>query len=217
MTANNPISASLPTLRRLPRYIHVLRRLKSNNVEYVSATVIAKELGIEPIQVRKDLSVTGIVGKPKIGFELDDLVAAIVDFLNWNNQEDAFLIGVGALGKAIIGYDNFKSYGLNIIAAFDNNKSLIGKNVHGIEVLSISELSSLVKRMKVNLAVITTPNSAAQEVADEVVNAGVKAIWNFSPASLRVPDDVIVESVHLSQSLAILTHKLSKKLNEQVE
>lgn len=121
MTDQQITSASLPTLRRLPRYIHVLKKLKKEDVKYVSATLIAKELGIESIQLRKDLSITGVVGKPKIGFNLDKLLTAIVNFLNWNNKEDAFLIGVGALGEAIIGYENFRNYGLNIVAAFDIN------------------------------------------------------------------------------------------------
>ena len=208
-------SASLPTLRRLPRYIHVLKRLKLKNIEYVSATTIAGELEIESIQVRKDLSVTGIVGKPKIGFELDELIISIQEFLNWNKQEDAYLIGAGGLGKAIVSYENFKNYGLNIVAIFDNNKKKIGKKINGLEVLPLDKLYDLGESKNVKIGVITTPASAAQEVCDKLIINGVKAIWNFSPVSLKAPKDIIIESVHLSQSLAVLTHKLSMKVIEK--
>lgn len=208
-------SASLPTLRRLPRYIHVLKRLKLKNTEYVSATTIAEELEIESIQVRKDLSVTGIVGKPKIGFELDELIISIQEFLNWNKQEDAYLIGVGGLGKAIVSYENFKNYGLNIVAVFDNNKKKIGKKINGLEILPLDKLYDFGERKNVKIGVITTPASAAQEVCDKLIINGVKAIWNFSPVSLKAPKDIIIESVHLSQSLAVLTHKLSMKVIEK--
>lgn len=215
MTEEHLVVASLPTLRRLPRYAHVLKKLKKQNVEHVSATLIARELGIEPIQVRKDLSVTKIVGKPKIGFNLDELLTEIGNYLNWNNKEDAVLVGVGALGEAIIGYENFKNYGLNIIAVFDNNEKKIGENIHGFKIQSISELHKLVKRRHVNIAIITTPGEVAQEYCDNLVKVGIKAIWNFSPTSLKVSDNVVIESVHLSQSLAILTHKLARKLEEK--
>ena len=182
------VSAPVPTLRRLPKYIHLLKRMKAENIEYVSATTIAEELGLEAIQVRKDLSLTGIVGKPKLGFELEELINSIREFLNWNNVTDAFLVGVGALGEAIIGYENFKSYGLNIIAAFDVDPKKIGKEISGDEVFSIDKLYDLIQRMKINIGIIR----------------------NFGSIDLKVPEQVILENVHLSQSLAVLTHKLAK-------
>ncbi len=211
MKKQNSILASLPTLRRLPKYIHLLKKMKQNNVKYVSATLIARELEIEAIQVRKDLSITGIVGKPKIGFGLNELILGIEKFLNWNIKEDAVLIGVGALGKAIIGYENFKNYGLNIIVAFDNDEKKIGSKVLNVKVLAIEKLRGLVEKKKIKIAVITTPASVAQEICDILIKAGIKAIWNFSPVSLKASNNVIIESVHLSQSLAVLTHKLANK------
>ncbi|MBL1211731.1 MAG: redox-sensing transcriptional repressor Rex [Ignavibacteriae bacterium] len=206
------ISAPIPTIRRLPKYIHMLKRLKIENVLYVSATTIAHELKIEPILVRKDLSITGIIGKPKVGFEVEELIASITQFLNWNNTEDAFIIGVGALGEAILGYSGFKDYGLNIIAGFDIDKKKIGKKIFGVEILPLDSLEDLIKRMHINIGVLTVPASESQEICDSMVSSGIKAIWNFSPIALQVPDEVILENVHLSQSLAVLTHKLAKKL-----
>ncbi len=210
MAIQNSISAPVPTLRRLPRYIHVLKRLKKGNIKFVSATTIAKELGIESIQVRKDLSVTGVTGKPKVGFELDKVIVSIKRFLHWDNRYNAFLIGFGALGEAILGYDDFKNCGLNIIAAFDVDKKKIGKNFNGVEIFSMNDIYSLAEKMEVSIAVITTPGNVAQQIANDLVKAGIKAIWNFSPVPLKVEENIIVESVHLSQSLAVLTHKLSK-------
>ncbi len=204
------ISAPIPTLKRLPKYLSYLKRLKKINAEYVSATEIAKEMNFSSIQVRKDIQYTGIIGEPKKGFELNELILKINSFLNWDNMEDAFLVGVGGLGKAILGYDGFKNYGLDIIAAFDLSER---KNtINEIEVYPVSKLSDLIKRMHINIGVITVPASAAQEIADCMVEAGIIAIWNFAPVELQVPSDIILENVQLSQSLAVLTHKLSQKL-----
>lgn len=209
MKNKHNLRVSVPTLRRLPMYVSILKRLKEENHKYVSATTIARELDFEPIQVRKDLSITGIVGKPKVGFELEELIKSIGNFLNWKNNEKALIVGVGALGHAILGYDNFKNYGLNIVCAFDNDKRKIGKKFHGIKIYSMVSLSKMVKSKKISMAVITTPGKVAQEVYDLLTEAGIKAIWNFTPTSLKSKEGVIVESVHLSQSLAVLTHKMA--------
>ncbi len=206
---------SLPTLRRLPRYIQLLKRLRREEVASISATIIANELGLEPIQVRKDLSVTGITGKPKTGFILEELNAALRDFLNWGNTQDAFLAGAGALGVALTGYPNFKDYGLNIISAFDNNPKKIGTKIHGIEIFPVDKIADLAARMKVNIGIITVPADAAQEMADIMVEGGIKAIWNFAPVQLKVPEEVILESVSLAQSLGVLTHKLAFLLERE--
>ena len=209
------ISAPLPTLKRLPRYLHILQDLKSKGIKRVSTTIIAEELGIDSIQVRKDLSATGIVGKPKIGFELDELLNHIIHFLNWDNMTDAFLVGLGGLGKAILGYDNFKNYGLNIVAAFDNDPELIGTKVHCVGVFDVEKIEDLAKRMKINIGVLTVPTSVAQEVADKMVAGGIRAIWNFAPVKLKLPDKIIVENVFLSQSLGVLTHRLAQLKNTE--
>ncbi len=209
------ISAPLPTLKRLPRYLHILQDLKAKGIKQVSATIIAEELGIDSIQVRKDLSTTGIIGKPKIGFELNELIDHIVHFLNWDNMTDAFLVGLGGLGKAILGYDNFKNYGLNIVAAFDTDPELLDTKVHCVGVFDIKKLEDLAQRMKIHIGVLTVPVSAAQEVAEKMVAGGIKAIWNFAPVKLKLPDNIIIENVFLSQSLGVLTHRLAQLKNTE--
>jgi redox-sensing transcriptional repressor len=206
-----------PTLRRLPKYIHLLNRLKTQDIKQVSSNIIADELGLDSIQVRKDLAVTGIIGKPKIGFDLDELLTSLNHTLNWDNNVDAFLIGAGSLGSAIAGYKHFTSYGLNIIAAFDNDPSKIGTLANGVEILPIEKLGDMISRMHVNIGVITVPPEAAQEIADIMVNAGIIAIWNFAPIHLKVPKDIIVENAQLSHSLGVLTHKLAEKLKFDLE
>ena len=205
-----------PTLRRLPKYIHLLTKLKRENVEFVSSNTISDELGLDSIQVRKDLSLTGIVGKPKLGFNLDELIQSIHHTLNWDNINDAFLVGAGSLGAAIMGYATFRTYGLNIIAAYDNDIDKIGTQLNGVEILPLEKLTGMIQRMHVNIGVITTPGEEAQHIADMMVEGGIKAIWNFAPVHIKVPDTVIIENVQLSQSLGVLTHKLAEKLKSSI-
>lgn len=199
-----------PTLRRLPKYLHLLMEWRNNNINYVSSQAIADELGLDAIQVRKDLSVTGIVGKPKVGFDLRELIRALCSTLNWNNVSEAFIIGTGSLGSALLGYKKFNDYGLNIIAAFDNDSEKLGTKVNGIEIFPIEKLEIMITQLKINVAVLTVPGDVAQALAEKLVSYGIKAIWNFAPIHLKVPDSVIVENAQLSHSLAILTHRLSK-------
>jgi len=206
-----PKSASIPTLRRLPKYLHFLQKLQSTDEKFISATKIANEFGIEPILVRKDLSTTGIVGKPKIGFELERLIKSINEFLNWHSVQNAVIVGVGGLGKAIMGYVGFQDYGLNIVAAFDSDKTLIGKKIKDVQVFPINELPEIVKSNEATIGVITVPATSAQFICDVLVGSGIKGIWNFAPRALKVNNDVILENAQLSQSLAVLTHKMVTK------
>jgi len=201
-----------PTLRRLPKYINILTKLKRESVQFVSSNTISEELGLDSIQVRKDLSLTGIAGKPKLGFNLDELLHSLYHTLNWDNINDAFLAGAGSLGSALLGYKTFKTYGLNIIAAFDNDPEKIGTTLNGIEILPVEKLTGMIQRMHVNIGVITLPADEAQTVTDMMIDGGIKAIWNFAPVHLKAPKDILIENAQLSQSLGVLTHKLAEKL-----
>ncbi|KAF0151551.1 MAG: CoA-binding domain protein [Ignavibacteria bacterium] len=203
-----------PTLRRLPKYIDLLKELQKTKIKYVSSNFIADKLNLDSIQVRKDLAVTGIIGKPKLGFDLDELIRSLNHTLNWDNLNDAFLVGVGSLGSAIIGYSAFSSYGLNIVAAFDNDPQKVKKTINGIEILPVTKLAEMIRRMKINIGILTVPAESAQAIAEEMVEAGIKAIWNFAPIHLSVNKDVIIENLLLTQSLGLLTHKLSAKLKK---
>jgi redox-sensing transcriptional repressor len=202
-----------PTLRRLPKYHHLLLELRKQGVTSVSCTRIGDSLGLLPVQVRKDLQYTGIIGRPKVGYELRELLEKIEEFLGWNNTSDAFLVGAGNLGSALLGYNKFEQFGLSIVAAFDADSRKVGTQIHGKQVLPLEKLPSLVQQMGVHIGIITTPAESAQEVADLLVAGGVRAIWNFAPVTLTIPADIVVQNEDLYHSLAALSSKLARNLH----
>jgi redox-sensing transcriptional repressor len=209
------ISAA-PSIRRLPSYLHVIRQHLIGGDEFISGTLIARELNLEPIQVRKDLAITGITGKPKKGYPQEALIAAIEGFLGWNSPEDAVLVGAGNLGTALMGYQAFRYHGLRIIAAFDKNPRKIGAAVHGVPVLDILTMDTQVRQSGVKIAILTVPSAAAQEAADTLSAAGIEGIWNFTNVKLKVPDHVTVQREDLSSGYALLrvsmqTNRLTRK------
>jgi redox-sensing transcriptional repressor len=200
-----------PTLRRLPKYYHYLRRIQGMGQEIISATQMAEDLGIHHTQVRKDLSATGSQGKPKVGHRVDDLLVSIEAFLNWNNFSDAFLVGAGNLGSALLGYTDFEKAGIRIVAAFDSSPAKVGKKIHGVAVLPMAKFEDLAHRMHIVIGILTAPADRAQQIAELMVRSGIQAIWNFAPITLDVPEDIIVENVELYASLAVFSRKLSEK------
>jgi redox-sensing transcriptional repressor len=207
-TVSTPKLASQPTIKRLPSYLHVIENAQKEGKEYISGTVIAEELGLEPIQVRKDLAVTGIVGKPRIGFPVDKLIQAIYTFLQWDRDNRAIVVGAGNLGTALMGYREFNRRGMTIVAAFDLDKRKIGKKYHETEVYSLSQISEKLKELRVDIAILTVPSSHAQAVSDMLVKAGIRAIWNFTNIKIKVPRTVIVQKEDLSSGYAVLSVKM---------
>lgn len=203
-----------PTLRRLPLYLRFLQRLMAEGVERISCPIIAAEFKLDHTQVRKDLAATGIVGKAKIGYPVESLVNSIETFLGWNDTATAFLMGVGSLGTALLGYERFGRNGIEIAAAFDVNPDKVGQRVHGREVMHAEKLPNLALRMHVHIGILTVPPTAAQAAAELMLSGGIRAIWNFSPAVLRVPQGIIVENVDLSSSLAVLCRRLRDVLTQ---
>jgi len=195
---------AVPSIRRLPSYLHIIRLSREEGCEYISGTVIAQELHLEPIQVRKDLAITGIVGKPKKGYPVVALMAAIEHFLGWDEQQQAILVGAGNLGTALTGYQEFHHHGLNIRAAFDQSEAKIGSSIHGIPVYPLAELSTRARALGATIAILTVPSTNAQDVADILVSAGITAIWNFTNVKLKVPDEVVVQREDLTSGYAML-------------
>lgn len=200
--------APLPTIRRIPSYLRLLYEYRAMGLEWISATDIAERLSLKPIQVRKDMSFTGITGKPKKGFQVQELIDSIRKFLGWDSISDALIVGTGALGSALLGYSGFSEHGLNIIAAFDKDESKVGTFVHGKQIFSLDQLPSLVSRLNIRIGIITVPAEAAQGVADLLVSSGIEGIWNFSPVKLHCPKRVAVQREDLSSGLAVLSVKL---------
>lgn len=200
--------ASLPTIKRLPSYLHVIEAAQNEGREFISGTVIAEELELEPIQVRKDLAVTGIIGKPRIGFPVNELIQAINSFLSWNRVHNAILIGAGHLGTALMGYAEFPRHGLKVQAAFDPDKAKIGSTINDVPVYSLDELSQRAEEVEADIAILTVPSPHAQAVADLLIKCGIKAIWNFTNVKLKVPEDVVVQKEDLSSGYAVLSVKM---------
>jgi redox-sensing transcriptional repressor len=202
---NKTVDIPLPTIRRIPYYIRLLYEFDKSGNEWISATEIGTILNLSSIQVRKDLTFTNISGKPKKGYLVKDLIESLEDFLGWNNRTTAVLIGAGSLGEALLGFDGFKRHGLEIIAAFDNDPAKSGHIIRTVKIHPVSDLNEYVRRNEVSLGVITVPALYAQETAQKMIEAGIKGIWNFSPAKLQVPDNIIVQEEDLSEGFAIMS------------
>ena len=194
-----------PSVRRLPSYLHIIRQSQRNGDYYISGTVIANELNLEPIQVRKDLAITGIIGKPKKGYPVDALIAAIEHYLGWDVTHEAILVGAGNLGSALMGYQEFQLHGLHMIAAFDTDPSKVGGKIHGVPIISMDGLEENIKSLKAEIAILTVPSPFAQATAEILVHAGITSIWNFTNVKLKVPDEVVVQREDLSSGYALLS------------
>jgi redox-sensing transcriptional repressor len=208
-------NAPLPSIKRLPIYLNMLRLMQVKGRPVVSCTHIADDLHLDPTQVRKDLAITGIIGRPKVGYQVPELIQSIEAFLGWKKANEAFLVGVGNLGSALLGYEGFAHLGLKIIAAFDSHPEKAGKTIHGREVFPLEQLPSLASRMHVHIGVLTVPASAAQSAADVLIGSGIRAIWNFTATRLDAPPDTIVENVELASSLAVLSSKLEATMKNK--
>jgi len=194
-----------PSVRRLPSYLHIIRQAQRAGDYYISGTVIAQELNLEPIQVRKDLAITGIIGKPKKGYPVEALVAAIEHYLGWDEVHEAILVGAGNLGAALLGYQEFQLHGLHFVAAFDTDPAKIGGHIHGVPILSMDTIEQGIKSLKAEIAVLTVPSPMAQATAEVLTRAGISSIWNFTNTKLKVPDEIIVQREDLSSGYALLS------------
>jgi redox-sensing transcriptional repressor len=202
----------LPTIRRLPMYLRILRDLANKGGEFVSSSQLADVLNIEPILVRKDLVLTGIVGTPRIGYHITDLIRSIEDFLGWREPLATFLVGAGHLGTAILGYKDIRNFGHKIVAAFDKDPGKVGTSIHGIQVFDITRVPQLMKELDVRLAILTVPPEEAQEAADFLVKSGIRGIWNFSSITLDVPKGITTHKEDLISGLAVLSVKMARRI-----
>ena len=199
------------SLRRLPVYYRSLQGMSVAGVTQVSCAELARVLGLDPTQVRKDIEMTGIVGKPRVGYELEELVRWLENFLGWNRPKTAVLAGAGSLGSALLGYEKFRKHGMQIVACFDIDPEKIGQQIHGREVQALASLPAFVRQSRTLVGVIATPAGAAQDVADLMVCGGISAIWNFAPAHVQVPARVILQNEDFYHSLAKLSFKLESR------
>lgn len=206
----NNIKMSMAGLNRLPKYLRILKEKQLNKIPNISSTLIAEELKLNPIQVRKDLAlVSKTDGKPGVGFEINQLIADIEKFLGVNNSRNAIILGAGRLGQALLNYNGFEN-DVNIMMAFDNDKSKCDNK----RIFHIDTLEKKIIEKDIHIAIITMPANNAQEMCDRLVNSGIKAIWNFAPMNLKVPENIVIKNEDLSTSLLILLKMLEEKSNK---
>ena len=206
---------SRATLKRLPTYLSYLKALPEDASANISATALAAGLHMGEVQVRKDLALVSDGGRPKIGYNREHLIADIENFLGYGNSNDAVLIGAGKLGRALLGYGGFAEYGLNIVAAFDANDTLIGTTNGGKPIMHLSRLGEVCQRYKIKIGIITVPAEYAQGVCDLLIENGILAIWNFAPKHLNVPDGILVQNENMAASLALLCKHLNERMQGQ--
>ena len=187
-------------ISRLTLYHCILSDFINENIEFISSKQLAVRLNVDDSQVRKDISLLNNTGKSRVGYIVKELKASIEKTLGFKKEKKAFIIGAGNLGSALAKYDNFTNYGLNILALFDTDKNKIGKIVNGKKILDINNLHEFAQNNNADIAILTVPREFAQKTAEFLVNAGIKYIWNFTPAVLKVPPTVKVWNENLMGS-----------------
>jgi redox-sensing transcriptional repressor len=206
-TGKRKISES--TIRRLSLYYRALSLLEKESVETVSSKELAKREKLTPAQVRKDLSFFGSFGTRGLGYPVNDLKSRIARILGLDRPWNIALIGVGNIGSALVSYKEFQRQGFTIRLIFDNDQRKIGSNHKGLMVADVKEMPRLLKEYNIEMVVIAVPAIVAQYIVDEVVSAGIKAILNFAPINLRVPEDVFLRNENMSMELEYLSFALS--------
>ena len=213
---NRDTEISMVTFRRMPVYLRCLYEMQDGGKEYVSSVALAKAVFENPSVVKKDLSyVIKKEGKPKVGHKVQDLINDIEEFLGYDNTHDAILVGVGKLGQALLGYTGFDEWGLKIVAGFDVNSEIVGKTINGKDIIHMDEMASEIVKRNIKMAVLTVPQEYAQGIANELIKAGIQAIWNFTPCHLSVPKTVALKNENMASSLAVLSRPLKEILRKE--
>ncbi|MCC8155310.1 MAG: redox-sensing transcriptional repressor Rex [Tannerellaceae bacterium] len=198
-----------PTLRRLPWYLAFVKLLKGKGETFVSSTLIAKEINVDASQVAKDLSFVNISGKTRVGYEIDTLIEVLEEFLGFTSQHKAFIFGVGSLGAALLQDTGLNQYGLDIVAGFDINHEITGTSINGIPVFDIKDFPRKQKEFGATIGIITVPVEKAQEVTELIIKEGIKALWNFTPFRIRVPEHIVVQNTSMYAHLAVMFNRLN--------
>lgn len=201
-----------PTLCRLPWYLSTVKLMKENGEDNVSSTSISKQINVDASQVAKDLSYVKIAGRTRVGYKIDTLIEVLEDFLGFTRIHKAYLFGVGNLGGALLQDSGLSQFGLEIVGAFDINPNLVGTEINGIPVYHTDEFEKVMSADRVNIGMLTVPINIAQEITDRMVAGGIKAVWNFTPFRIRVPEDIVVQNTSLYAHLAVMFNRLNFNL-----
>ena len=204
-----------PTLRRLPWYLSCAKLMKNQGETNVSSTQISRQINIDASQVAKDLSYVAVSGRTRVGYDIGCLISVLEDFLGFTNMHKAFLFGVGSLGAALLQDTGLSHFGLEIVGAFDIDPDKVGTVISGIPVYHTEEFPKIMKQSDVNIGILTVPISIAQMITDYMVDGGIKAVWNFTPFRIRVPEDIVVQNTSLYAHLAVMFNRLNEELIRQ--
>ena len=208
---------SKAVIKRLPRYYRYLGELLEDNVERISSNDLSKKMRVTASQIRQDLNNFGGFGQQGYGYNVKYLYTEIGKILGLDTVHPMIIVGAGNLGQALANYVEFEKRGFKLVGIFDVNPVLEGIAVRGIEIQMISDLPFFLKENNVEIAILTLPKKKAIDMADILIENGIKAIWNFAHVDLDTPDGVIVENVHLSESLMTLSYNLSQYRQEHVD
>lgn len=206
------IIISKATVDRLPLYYRTLRSSQEEGLEIISSEELGHRLGVTPEQIRKDLAAFGQFGKKGVGYYTRELIRNIGEILGIDRKWKFAVVGIGHLGWALVHYRNFNALGFNLAAMFDINPDKIGQEINGVKIESAERIIEVIKERNIQIGVITVPQAQAQEVADKLVAAGVRGIWNFAPRKIHVPDSVKVVNEDLSVGLSSISYHLSRNL-----
>ncbi|MDI6603754.1 redox-sensing transcriptional repressor Rex [Aceticella autotrophica] len=202
---------SMAVIRRLPRYHRYLEELLKNDIKRISSKELSEKMGVTASQIRQDLNNYGGFGQQGYGYNVEELYNTISKILGLDRTYNTIVIGAGNLGQAIARYTNFERKGFKVKGIFDIKSDLIGTKIKDIEIMDIDKLNEFISNNNIDIAILCIPKDNAQKIADRLTKNGIKAIWNFSPIDLRVPDDVILENVHLSDSLLTVSYRLNEE------
>lgn len=203
---NEKTKISMAVIRRLPKYHRYLKDLLEKDIKRISSKELSDIIGFTASQIRQDLNNFGGFGQQGYGYNVEELYYEIGKILGLDKVYKTIIVGAGNLGQALANYTNFDKVGFEVKALFDINPKLFGIKIRDIEIKDMDDVGKFIKDKDIDIAIVCTNKDSAQEVADKLVSGGIKAIWNFAPTDLRVPDNVTVENVHLVESLLTLTY-----------
>ncbi len=206
-----PTTISQATIDRLPLYFRTLRLAQDEGIDIISSDELGRRLGITPEQIRKDLASFGQFGKKGVGYYVNELKLNVGGILGLDNHWNIAVIGIGHLGAALSNYQNFISLGFRLVALFDSDPEIIGTTVNHVKVDDVRNLKTIVKERSIHIGIIAVPAVYAQEVADQLVEAGVRGIWNFAPVKMEVPDSMHIVNEDLSVGLSSLSYHITRK------
>lgn len=203
-----------PTLRRLPWYLAYAQLVQKSGEQYLSSTQIAGNIAVDASKVAKDLSYVNISGRTRVGYDVNELVRVLEEFLGFTKSHKAFLFGVGSLGGALMHDNGLSHFGLEIVAGFDVKYELAGTSINRIPIHHVSAFEELQKKTGINIGILTVPTDKAQETAEMMIRGGVQAIWNFTPFRIRVPENIVVQNTSIYSHLAVMFNRLNE-LNQK--